>query len=65
MFKVIYNDIVIDLIETVKWVRCLKKSKRIVNTDKSSAHGFPAKGSWIYGRLVKQKISVKLIRLTT
>lgn len=40
MFKVIYNDIVIDLIETVKWVRCLKKSKRIVNTDKSSAHGF-------------------------
>ena len=40
MFKVIYNDIVIDLIETVKWVRCLKKSKQIVNTDKSSAHGF-------------------------
>ena len=26
---------------------------------------YPAKGSWIYGRLVKQKISVKLIRLTT
>lgn len=40
MFKVIYNDIVIDLVKTVKWVRCLKKSKRIVNTDKSSAHGF-------------------------
>ena len=40
MFKVIYNEIVIDLIETVKWVRCLKKSKQIVNTDKSSAHGF-------------------------
>lgn len=40
MFKVIYNDLVIDLVETVKWVRCLKKSKRIVNTDKSSAHGF-------------------------
>ena len=40
MFKVIYNDIVIDLLETVKWVRCLKKSGRIVNTDKSSAHGF-------------------------
>ena len=40
MFKVIYNDIVIDLIKNVKWVRCLKKSKRIVNTDKSSAHGF-------------------------
>ena len=40
MFKIIYNDIVIDIIKTVTWVRCLKKSKRIVNTDKSSAHGF-------------------------
>lgn len=40
MFKVIYNDIVIDLVKTVRWVRCLKKSRRIVNTDKSSAHGF-------------------------
>lgn len=26
---------------------------------------YPAKGSWIYGRLIKQKISVSLIRLTT
>ena len=26
---------------------------------------YPAKGSWIYGRLVKQKLSVTLIRLTT
>ena len=26
---------------------------------------YPAKGSWIYGRLIKQKISVNLIRLTT
>ena len=40
MFKVIYEDKIIDLIKDIIWVRCLKKSGKIVNTDKSSAHGF-------------------------
>ena len=26
---------------------------------------YPAKGSWIYGKLEKQKVAVSLIRLTT
>jgi len=38
MYKVISNGQVIDLIETVKYLRYLPKSKRITVTDKSSAN---------------------------
>ena len=38
MYKVIYNNIVIDVIDKPKYLRYLSKSGRTVLTDKSSAH---------------------------
>jgi hypothetical protein len=40
MFKVIHNNVVVDILETVTYVRYLKKSNKFVNTDKTSADGF-------------------------
>ena len=39
MYKLITRDVVVDVLETVKYVRWLKKSKRFVLTDRTSAHG--------------------------
>lgn len=71
MFKVIHNDIVIDVLKSVRWIRCLKKSGRIVNTDKSSAHGFyGSDGKTVYimeGKYCppdKNLKEVKLIKIT-
>lgn len=38
-YKLMSNDIVIDLLNKVQYVRYLPKSKRWVATDKQSAHG--------------------------
>lgn len=71
MFKVIHNDIVIDVLKSVRWIRCLKKSGRIVNTDKSSAHGFyGSDGKTVYimeGKYCppdKNLKEVKLVKIT-
>ena len=36
MYKIIYNNIVIDIIRELKYLRYLKKTDRTVLTDKSS-----------------------------
>lgn len=38
MYKVIHNNIVIDVLKSIKYLRYLPKSKRAVSTDKTSAH---------------------------
>lgn len=40
MFKVIHNNVVVDILKNVTYVRYLTKSGKFVNTDKTSAHGF-------------------------
>lgn len=40
MFKVIHNNVVVDILDSVTYVRYLSRSNRFVNTDKTSAHGF-------------------------
>ena len=38
MYKVIHNNIVIDVLKSIKYLRYLPKSKRVVSTDRTSAH---------------------------
>lgn len=45
MYKVIYNDLVIDLLKEPKYFRYLAKAARTVLTDKSSAHGILNSGN--------------------
>lgn len=39
MYKLVTRNVVVDVLETVKYVRWLTKSKRFVLTDSTSAHG--------------------------
>lgn len=39
MFKVIHNNVVVDIIKNPTYVRYLTKSEKFVNTDKTSANG--------------------------
>lgn len=40
MYKIIYNDKIVDVLETVRWIRFLRKFDDVVMTDKTSADGF-------------------------
>lgn len=39
MFKVIHNNVVVDILTEVTYVRYLTRANKFVNTDKTSAHG--------------------------
>lgn len=41
-FKIIYNALVIDILDSVQYVRWLKRGKKFVKTDMTSAHGILA-----------------------
>lgn len=38
MYKVIYNNVIIDLLESVRYVKYIPANKRVIATDKSSAN---------------------------
>lgn len=42
MFKVIENNQIIDVMETLTFVKCLPKSKRIIHVDERQANGIVA-----------------------
>ena len=55
MYKAIFNGQVIDVLETVKYLRYLPKSKRITVTDKTSANCIQASDNkTVYGLLGKK-----------
>ena len=39
MYKLIYNNMVVDLLKEARYVRYMKNSKRWIGTDSQSAHG--------------------------
>lgn len=39
MYKLIYNNMVVDLLKKLQYVRYMKNSKRWISTDSQSAHG--------------------------
>lgn len=41
-FKIIYNALVIDILDSVQYVRWLKRGKKFVRTEMTSAHGILA-----------------------
>lgn len=48
-YKIIYNNIIIDIVQSPAYVRYIKKSDRFLTTDASSAHGIvDSHGSDIY-----------------
>lgn len=49
MFKVIENSQIIDVLETLTFVKCLPKSKKIIHVDEAQANGIMASnGDEIY-----------------
>ena len=42
MFKIIENNQIIDVVESLKFVKCLPKSKRIICVDEHQANGIMA-----------------------
>lgn len=49
MFKIIENNQIIDVIESLKFVKCLPKSKRIICVDERQANGIMASnGNEVY-----------------
>ena len=66
-YKLMNNDIVIDLLREVNYVRYLPKSKRWINTDSQSANGIMSMdGSRVYhiaGRAISYPSEITSIRL--
>ena len=49
MFKIIENNQIIDVVENLKFVKCLPKSKRIICVDERQANGIMASnGNEVY-----------------
>ena len=67
MYKVIYNNMIIDVIEKLRYVRYLPKSDRIVGTDRLAATGIMASnGEDIYhleGKLKNFPTDYKTVRV--
>lgn len=66
MFKVVYNDIVIDLLTEVKYFRYLRKSNKTAITDATSADGFYGSNDELFyleGRRYPQDKKVKIVKL--
>lgn len=40
MYKVVYNDLIVDVLNEIRYVRYIEQFDRVVNTDPTSAHGF-------------------------
>lgn len=41
-FKIIYNNLVIDILDSIQYVRWLKRARKFVHTEMTSAHGILA-----------------------
>lgn len=39
LYKVIHNNMLVDLLSDVQWIRYLPRQKRVVMTDRQSANG--------------------------
>ncbi len=66
MFKVVYNDLVIDILTEIKYFRYLRKSNKTAITDATSADGFYGSNNELYyleGRRHPQDSKVKLVKL--
>lgn len=66
MFKIIENNQIIDVVENLKFVKCLPKSKRIICVDERQANGIMASNGndvyHIYGTPYTFKGDVKSVR---
>lgn len=66
MFKIIENNQIIDVVENLKFVKCLPKSKRIICVDERQANGIMASNGndvyHIYGTPYTFEGDVKSVR---
>lgn len=68
-YKLIYKDVVVDVLDTIKYVRYIQKFNKIVTTDRTSAHGvFGSNGKTVYileGKPYPKNKNYKVVKLVT
>ena len=71
MYKILHNNQIIDVMEDVRYVKCLPKSQKLIAVDKAQANGIiSSDGDTIYHILGTKntfntkKLSVQIIEIT-
>ena len=71
MYKILHNNQIIDVMEDVRYVKCLPKSQKLIAVDKAQANGIVSSdGDTIYHILGTkntfntEKLSVQIIEIT-
>lgn len=70
MYKILHNNQIIDVMEDVRYVKCLPKSQKLIAVDKAQANGIvSSNGDTIYHILGTkntfntEKLSVQIIKI--
>ena len=70
MYKILHNNQIIDVMEDVRYVKCLPKSQKLIAVDKAQANGIVSSdGDTIYHILETkntfntEKLSVQIIKI--
>lgn len=71
MYKILHNNQIIDVMEDVRYVKCLPKSQKLIAVDKAQANGIiSSDGDTIYhifgtkNTFNTEKLSVQIIKIT-
>lgn len=71
MYKILHNNQIIDVMEDVRYVKCLPKSQKLIAVDKAQANGIVSSdGDTIYyilgtkNTFNTEKLSVQIIEIT-
>lgn len=71
MYKILHNNQIIDVMEDVRYVKCLPKSQKLIAVDKAQANGIVSSdGDTIYHILETkntfntEKLSVQIMEIT-